>query len=571
MGKRLPRLQFAEEQSAQEPDDVVHKAGHKPAKEQESVGEKVCGIDANGSLTTQLCFESDRKKPPSKLTHVVTTVPADVAMASVHREVRESEEDNVGVESAHIIEEAAERGVRGCASAHRTHQLKTHRSASYTQESSDQTKQQEGGKDKSQVPSSTSQSRQQQKRAIKKDYAAAKSGKTTTGTNHVSEATAAAEKKAEETTRKIGKYIVRHKGRILIWGAVTLMVVFLLNIASSCSVMVQGGIAAIGATTYPSDDSDMLAAEAQYCAMEAELQAFLDEYESSHNYDEYVFEVDEINHDPYVLISAITALHGGAWTIDEVGSTIQMLFDHQYILAENVSTEIRYRTQIETEQREYRDPNTGRIEIVEYEREEEVPYNAQICTVTLENFNLSHVPVYIMSDQQLSMYATYMRTLGNRPDLFPDSVYINAYFNPDYQDYEIPPEALADEQFAAMIKEAEKYLGYPYVWGGSSPATSFDCSGFVSWVVNHCGVGWNVGRLDAESLRQTCVRVSPANVKPGDLIFFQGTYDTVGASHVGIYVGNNMMIHCGDPIQYASISSSYWQAHFMSFGRLPNP
>ena len=208
--------------------------------------------------------------------------------------------------------------------------------------------------------------------------------------------------------------------------------------------------------------------------------------------------------------------------------------------------------------------------MVEYEYDVQVPYTYYICDVKLENFNLSHVPVYIMSESQLSLYAAYMGTLGNRPDLFAGSAYVSKYYNTDYEKYEIPPEALEDEQFA-MIAEAEKYLGYPYVWGGSSPSTSFDCSGFVSWVINHCGVGWNVGRLGADGLRGICTRVSPANARPGDLIFFQGTYDTSGASHVGLYVGNGMMIHCGDPIQYASVKTSYWQQHFLSYGRLPSP
>mgnify|MGYP000808729019 CR=1 FL=1 len=197
----------------------------------------------------------------------------------------------------------------------------------------------------------------------------------------------------------------------------------------------------------------------------------------------------------------------------------------------------------------------------------QVPYDYYICTVTLENFNLSHVPVYIMSEEQLGMYATYMATLGNRPDLFPGSGYIGKYVEGSYTDYDIPPEALDDEVFAAIIKEAEKYLGYPYVWGGSSPSTSFDCSGFVSWVINHSG--WDVGRLGAQGLCNICTPVSSANVKPGDLVFFTGTYDTPGVSHVGIYVGNNMMIHCGDPISYANLNSSYWQSHFYRYGRLP--
>ncbi|MCD8396195.1 MAG: C40 family peptidase, partial [Lachnospiraceae bacterium] len=264
----------------------------------------------------------------------------------------------------------------------------------------------------------------------------------------------------------------------------------------------------------------------------------------------------------YVLISAITALmDGNAWTIDEVQDIIQMLFDQQYTLTETVTTETRYRTETRTDT----DPETG--ETTEYEVE--VPYTYYICTVTLENFNLSHVPVYVMSEEQLERYSLYMSTLGNRPDLFAGSSYVSLYYNTDYTTYTIPSEALSDEAFANMIAEAEKYLGYPYVWGGSSPSTSFDCSGFVSWVINNCGNGWSVGRQTANGLLNLCTVVSASDAQPGDLIFFQGTYNTSGASHVGIYVGNGMMIHCGDPIQYTSINTSYWQSHFLAYGRLP--
>ena len=300
--------------------------------------------------------------------------------------------------------------------------------------------------------------------------------------------------------------------------------------------------------------------------MEAELQQYLDTYESTHDYDEYHFELDDIEHDPYVLISAVTALMGKEWTLSEVGGILDMLFEKQYILTETVTTETRYRS--ETRTGYYTDADGN---LHSYEYTVQVPYTYYICTVKLENFNLSHVPVYIMSQDQISLYAMYMATLGNRPDLFGGSEYIGKYYTADYEKYEIPPEALEDEQFAAIIKEAEKYLGYPYVWGGSSPATSFDCSGFVSYVYNNCGVGWSFGRLGAEGLRQLCTQVSAANVRPGDLVFFQGTYDTAGASHVGIYVGNNMMLHCGDPIQYTSLASSYWQSHFLAYGRVPTP
>lgn len=297
------------------------------------------------------------------------------------------------------------------------------------------------------------------------------------------------------------------------------------------------------------------AREAAKRGAKADLRSMLDNYEAAHSYDEYHFDLDGIEHDPYVLLSILSAFHPEGWTLAEVEADLQTLFDRQYILTESVEVEVRYRTETRTDS----EGNTYDVE---------VPYNYFICTVTLENFNLSHVPVYIMGEDQLSRYALYMAALGNRSDLFPGSAYIGKYGGP-VTTYDIPPEALEDEQFAAMIAEAEKYLGYPYVWGGSSPATSFDCSGFVSWVVNHCGVGWDVGRLGATGLYHICTPVSSANAKPGDLIFFQGTYDTDGMSHVGIYVGGGMMIHCGDPIQYANINTSYWQAHFAAFGRLP--
>jgi len=371
----------------------------------------------------------------------------------------------------------------------------------------------------------------------------------------------------KKTKKNIVEFIAKHKNGAITAGIIAVMALLLLNTMSSCSVLFQSGLTAIGATTYPSKSNDILSAEEKYCAMEDELQAYIDNYERTHTYNECHYDLDEIGHDPYVLVSAITALHGGEWTVDEVGDILELLFDKQYTLTESVRTETRYRTEKRIGYREYIDPITGEVTLTPYEYTVRIPYTYYICTVTLENFDLSHVPAYVMTEEQLSMYASYMSTLGNRPDLFSDSVYIDLYYKTEYEDYEIPAEALEDEQFAAMITEAEKYLGYPYVWGGSSPSTSFDCSGFVSWVLNHSG--WNIGRLSANGLRNICTKVSASNAKPGDLIFFQGTYDTVGASHVGIYVGNNKMLHCGDPISYADINTSYWQEHFLSFGRLP--
>ena len=568
--KREPRLQFSDadlaEPKLEKPIKRVKKAEAKADKAQAKIPKKTVvkkerGFDpATGKVKTQLRFEKvDKRKPPSKLIHAVQDAPANFVLSQVHREVAQSEDDNVGVEAAHKVEQAVESGGRLVQSAHRAHQLKPYRAAIRAERKLEQANidalQKKAKIDR---PTSNPVSKWQQKQAIKKQYAAAKHNQAAQTTAKAAENTAKAAKKAAEKAEKAGKYVWEHRRGFAIAAAILLMLAFLLNGLSSCSVMMDGVGSGIAASTYPSQDADMLGAEAQYCEMEAELQRYLDTYESTHDYDEYHFDLDTIEHDPYVLISMITALHQGEWTLDEVQGTLQMLFDRQYILTEDVVVETRYRTETDT----WTDAD-GNTHTDTYQ----VPYDYYICTVTLENFNLSHVPVYIMSEEQLGMYATYMATLGNRPDLFPGSGYIGKYVEGSYTDYDIPPEALDDEVFAAIIKEAEKYLGYPYVWGGSSPSTSFDCSGFVSWVINHSG--WDVGRLGAQGLCNICTPVSSANVKPGDLVFFTGTYDTPGVSHVGIYVGNNMMIHCGDPISYANLNSSYWQSHFYRYGRLP--
>ena len=568
--KREPRLQFSDadlaEPKLEKPIKRVKKAAAKADKAQAKIPKKTVvkkerGFDpATGKVKTQLRFEEvDKKKPTSKLTHAVQDAPANLVLSQVHREVAQSEDDNVGVEAAHKVEQTVESGGRLVRSAHRAHQLKPYRAAIRAEKKLEQANidalQKKAEIDR---PTSNPVSKWQQKQAIKKQYAAAKHNQAAQTTAKAAENTAKAAKKAAEKAEKAGKYVWEHRRGFAIAAAILLMLAFLLNGLSSCSVMMDGVGSGIAASTYPSQDADMLGAEAQYCAMEAELQRYLDTYESTHDYDEYHFDLDTIEHDPYVLISMITALHQGEWTLDEVQGTLQMLFDRQYILTEDVVVETRYRTETDT----WTDAD-GNTHTDTYQ----VPYDYYICTVTLENFNLSHVPVYIMSEEQLGMYATYMATLGNRPDLFPGSDYIGKYVEGSYTEYDIPPEALEDAVFAAIIKEAEKYLGYPYVWGGSSPSTSFDCSGFVSWVINHSG--WDVGRLGAQGLCNICTPVSSANVKPGDLVFFTGTYDTPGVSHVGIYVGNNMMIHCDDPISYANLNSSYWQSHFYRYGRLP--
>ena len=529
MAKRSPRLIFTEEERAlPELERAVRKADRAAVKlekaeakiPKKTVKVKKRVVDSeSGKVTTRLFFEeADKKRPPSKLAHAARKAPLDTVRSAVHRKLREEGDDNSGTEAVNTLTETAERTWRIAESAHRSHAEKPYRKADKAEAAADKANLKALNKQYEQEYGRASNpfSRWRQKQAIKKEYAAAKAGNGARNTVKASETTAKAAKRAAEGSKKAGSFFARHKKGFLIAGGIAAAILLLMTCISSCSTLFQGGVSGIAASTYPLEDADMLAAEAAYCAMEDELREYLNSYESTHDYDEYHFDLDEIEHDPYVLISMITALKGGEWTIDEIGGILETLFEKQYILTETVTTETRYRT--ETHIGYYTDEN-GNLQSYEYEVE--VPYTYYICTVTLENFNLSHVPVHIMSHDQLSMYAVYMSVLGNRPDLFPDSPYVNRYYYTQYEKYEIPPEALADEQFAAIIREAEKYLGYPYVWGGSSPATSFDCSGFVSYVYNNCGLHWSFGRLGAEGLRGMCAYVSPESARPGDLIFLK--------------------------------------------------
>ena len=585
MPKKEPRLQFTYEErmdpelgkSVKEVEKAAVKADKAQAKisVQKKLKSELKADPTTGRMHVKLGFEETKKKPPSKLSVATKDAPGTVLRGQIHREIRESEEDNVGVEAAHQLEETAEGTSYLLREGHRTSQLKPYREADKAEAKLERANVQYLQK-KAEVenPSSNPASKWQQKQNIKRQYAAAKSGKTAETTQKTAENASKAVQKTAESVEKAAEWVWEHKKGVAIVGGILLLLCFMLSAMSSCSMFVESLGGAIVQSSYHASDEAMLDAEAAYVAMEQELQRKLDNYERTHSYDEYHYDLDDIEHDPYVLISILSALHPGEWTLDDVEDTLGMLFEKQYILTETITTETRYRTETVIKERHAKDPDTGaylydrygRPVMEEYEDEEEVPYTYYICHVELENFNLSHVPVYIMSEEQLCMYAVYMSTLGNRPDLFPDSEYVSKRQN-GYTDYEIPPEALEDEVFAAMIAEAEKYLGYPYVWGGSSPSTSFDCSGFVSWVINHSG--WNVGRLGAQGLCNICTLLSSANVKPGDLVFFKGTYDTDGVSHVGIYVGNNMMIHCGDPISYTNLNSSYWQTHFYAYGRLP--
>ena len=522
--------------------------------------------EAAGKGKTRLRFEDVEKKPNGHLRHNPLSRPVQELKATAHGEVRKVEHENVGVEAGHKGEELVERGaaraVGGVRTAVREHRMKPWRDAVKAENASIKANAeflyQKALHDDPALAASNPVSRFLQKKRIQRNYAkeirqAEKTAKKTAA------ATKSAAQKAKDAFKETFVYVKNHSRVVLLIIGIGACVGLLFGGMSSCSIMGGSGVSGVFMTSYLSEDADMLAAEAAYADLEAKLQDELDNYETYYpGYDEYRFDLDEIGHDPYVLISILSALHEGVFTIGEVQSELQTLFDRQYTLTQTVTVEVRYRTETDTWTDEDGNTHTDTYE---------VPYDYYICNVTLENFDLSHLPVYMMDEEQLSLYAAYMSTLGNRPDMFGGGEYPNASTLQEPTYYDIPPEALEDETFAAMIAEAEKYLGYPYVWGGSSPSTSFDCSGFVSWVINHSG--WNVGRLTANGLLNISTPVSRENARPGDLIFFQGTYDTAGASHVGLYVGDGMMIHCGSPISYANINTSYWQQHFYTFARLP--
>ena len=393
---------------------------------------------------------------------------------------------------------------------------------------------------------------------------AAKSGKSVSTTTT---ATQTVKDKVKKAPEQMVSFATRHSHTLVI-GAVAVMLLFILSTAlSSCSVMFQGGSNMVVGASFTATDEAIIGANDDYKALESELQSKIEKIEEEHSgYDEYRYFIDDINHNPYELTSYLTVVFED-YTQDEVQDSLHELLDLQYSLTLEEENEIRTKTETRTGTREVVDPETVETRQEEYECEVEVECEYKILNVKLKNNGLgSAINQLELTDEQKERYRLLLDTKGNRSYLFEDDIYANS--TGEYLDYDVPGEALTDEKFANMIKEAEKYLGYPYVWGGSSPETSFDCSGFVSWVINHSNNGWNVGRLGANGLKNICDIIRPNEAKPGDLIFFQGTYDTTGASHVGIYVGNGMMIHCGNPISYVNTNSSYWQEHFYCYGRL---
>ena len=531
--------------------------------------------EAAGKGKTRLHFEEVEKKPNGKLHHNPLSRPVQELSATAHSKIRQVEHENVGVEAGHKGEVLAERGVSYTGSrvktAYRHHKTKPWRDAAKAEQASVKANAeylyQKALHDDPSLAAANPVSRFMQKQRIKRNYAkeVRQAGQNTKKAAATAKSAAI---RAKEAAKRAAVFVKSNWKVILIVVAIAAVVFLLLGGISSCTMMLGSGAGTMFSSSYLSEDADIHGAENAYLAMEAELQNKLDNYETLNpGYDEYRYDLDDIEHDPYVLISILSALHEGTFTADQVQDDLAMLFEKQYILTETTQTETRYRTETRTGTRTVTDPETGETTTEEYEYEVQVPYTYYIRNVKLENFNLSHVPVYIMGEDTLSIYATYMSTLGNREDLFPSSSYVEKYTTPPAT-YDIPASALEDETFAAFITEAEKYIGYPYVWGGSNPNTSFDCSGFVSWALTESGV-CNTGRLGAQGLYNISTPVSSANARPGDLIFFVGTYDTPGISHVGIYVGGGKMLHCGDPIQYADINTRYWQSHFYAFARPP--
>ena len=534
------------------------KSKFRQKSQQEQAAASKLRMEKQGRKVEKAKEKLAKQKPPKKPGPVKRAgqVASGSAHGFVHGKIFEVEQENVGTEGAHrselVGESVLRHGSRFVKRKIREHPARAVQKAEarYVKRTADYhfyTAAQEHPELSKNFFARYWQKQRNRKQYQKRAKEAAKQGAKAAGK------TAAA---TEKLAAKAAGFVKRHPAGSVIALACILLVFLVQSCSSSLVTIGNAGAGALGATTYPSEDGDMLGAEAAYTGLEAELKNYLDTYESTHDYDEYHFDLDEIEHDPYVLISILSALHEGQWTLSQAAGTLQTLFDRQYILTEEVVVEVRYRTETDTWTDEDGNSHTDTYQ---------VPYDYYICYVTLENKNLSHLPVYFMSEEQMSRYAIYMSTVGNRPDLFPDSPYVDRYITNPPQGYEVPGEYLDDETFAAMLSEAQKYIGYPYVWGGSSPATSFDCSGYLSWVINHSG--WNVGRQTAQGLYNLCTPVS--SPRPGDLVFFKGTYNTSGVSHCGIYVGDGRMLHCGDPIGYANLNTNYWQSHLYAYGRLP--
>lgn len=495
---------------------------------------------------------------------------ADALSAKAHQSVRNADQDNnSGVEAAHFTEGSAEGAARAGSRFQYGRKLRQYKKLERLEKKADKDAVDsiftERMKSDPQAGSNLF-SRWRQKQAIKKEYAAAKAG--AAAAENTAAGTAKAAQGTANMTEKAFQFVQSHSHIIIGIAAVGLLVLVIAGSVSSCSVLINGGGNVVLGTSYTAEDEDLKGAETDYTKLEDKLRKQIDRIETDHpGYDEYRYNLAEIGHNPYELASLLTVEFEN-YTRSQVQARLQSIFEAQYELKLEEKVEIRTRKETRVGYRYNPITGTGHT----YTYQVTVQYEYKILNVTLLNRGVDYVARNSgLTDDQLQRYEVTLECRGNRDDLFAGIAFATpdgAGSSGEYQDYDIPGEALTDEKFRKMITEAEKYLGYPYVWGGSSPSTSFDCSGFVSWVINHCGNGWNVGRQTANGLMGKCDIIPKSEAKPGDLIFFQKTYNTSGASHVGIYVGNGMMIHCGNPISYASIETNYWRQHYYCMGRI---
>ncbi len=498
MPKRNIRLEFTEEER-QNP------SLKKPIRKAEKAAEKLDKTKAK--LPTKI--NGQEQKPPSKLVHITADTLIDVLATQFHREAKES--DNTAAE-------AVDAGIGALQTMREVsyHQkLKPYRAAVRAEKKADAANICVLEKEAQEFTQNSS--RMQQKRYVKREYMKAK--RSSENTAKASEIAARVAADTAEKAKQAIEFVRTHPKGVVIALAIVLVLLIFTSLVSSCSVMLEGMLGGVGASTYQSKEEDMLEAEDAYRAMEEELQYILDNYEMLYpGYDEYRITGEVSGHDPYVLTSILSAMYG-KYTIEDVQDMLERIFSLQYQLEERV--------------------------------------RRGICTVKLTVKPLEDIARTILTDEQYERYKLYMETKGNYPELFSSEQTIAVMSMP-----------LAESDTFTKVKaEAEKFLGYPYVWGGSSPETSFDCSGFVSWVYNHSG--WSIGRCTAQGLYNICTPVSEGEVQPGDLVFFKGTYATYGVSHVGIYMGNAEMLHCGDPISYTDLTLPYWKQHFFAYGRLP--
>ena len=573
MKRKTARLTFTEEELA---NPNVRRAAKKAARAADRADKAKAKLSTRAPPKRGLKMDTDKAKERSaQLRFGKAEFGEEIAKpkrrksgaeallgGEAHRQVdKQNQDENAGVQAAHEGERLAEGTAKKLKDGKYSKKLKAYKKAERLDKAADKANIQAlRRKQQAAQPTSNPISRWKQRQQIKASYYARKTGGKAGG-SAANSVRSAATQKAKAAAAKAAQFASTHAHMLLMGGVLALLILVIFGFITSCSVFFPGGMGTVWTTSYTAEDEDILGAEADYKALEEALRAEIAAIPSSYpDYDEYTWDLDPITHDPHQLAAVLTAIHE-AYTRGEVQGTMQSIFDQQYELILSETIEIRTRTETRTGT----DPTTGDT----YTYEVEVQYEWKILNITLLNYGIDSVARGMLSGDDLDRYDILQETQGNRPELFGG---VSVGYGSDGSgetgiDYEVPAEALSDPEFAAMLEEAEKYLGTPYVWGGSSPETGFDCSGYVCWVLNQSG--WDVGRTTANGLWQQSAKVSEHEAKPGDLVFFQGTYDTPGASHVGLYVGNGMMISAGDPIKYSNIHSSYWDKHLLGFGRIP--